>query len=195
MSLLQKFTRSTSTRLKSFARRNGSRIADFDAHSPMYRTRNFTEESRTRLFYDRPFVWGRLPKYAMAWVLSMTFWSGYYIYHRHSGTAFLQEQTRKISRRTLPFVQAMEDVRFVSVQERNYMIIKAVCDYEDPRYFDLYRSRYNQEDFFLSYYKGCTFRHYMDGRMSCTRFWDIKNMKRAEDENGLVGFNEQSIWT
>ena len=46
-------------------------------------------------------------------------------------------------RRTLPFVQAMEDVRYVAVQERNFMILKAICDFEDPALFDLYRNRYN----------------------------------------------------
>ena len=51
--------------------------------------------------------------------------------------------TRKVNRRTLPFVQAMEDVRFCAIQERNYMILKAICDVSDPRMFDLFRSRYN----------------------------------------------------
>ena len=41
----------------------------------------------------------------------------------------------------------MEDVRFVAIQERNYMILKAVCDISNPQYFDLLRNRYNQEDF------------------------------------------------
>ena len=54
---------------------------------------------------------------------------------------------RKINRKVLPFIQAMEDVRYVAVQERNYMILKAICDREDPRYFELMRPRYNQEDF------------------------------------------------
>ena len=43
-------------------------------------------------------------------------------------------------------MQAMEDIKFLAIQERNFMILKAVCDSENPELFDLYRSRYNQED-------------------------------------------------
>lgn len=46
-------------------------IKGYDAHSPMFRNRNFNEERRSRLFSDRPFIWGRLPKYLIAWCLSM----------------------------------------------------------------------------------------------------------------------------
>ena len=52
-------------------------------------------------------------------------------------------QTRKMFRRVVPFVQAMEDVRFVALQERNYMILKAISDAKDPRYMQEFRSRYN----------------------------------------------------
>ena len=40
----------------------------------------------------------------------------------------------------------MEDIRFVAIQEKNYMIIKAICDIEDPSMFEVVRTRYNQED-------------------------------------------------
>ena len=40
----------------------------------------------------------------------------------------------------------MEDVRFVAIQERNFMILRAMCDYEDPRMFDLFRARYSNDD-------------------------------------------------
>ena len=81
----------------------------------------------------------------------MQFWASYYLYMRNSLTAHLQEETRKAYRRTLPFVQAMEDVKYLAITRRNYMILKAVCDHTNPEMFDLFRSRYNQEDFFLSY--------------------------------------------
>lgn len=53
--------------LKNQALRRASRIRDFDAHSPMFRNRHFNEERRSRLFSDRPFIWGRYPKYLIAW--------------------------------------------------------------------------------------------------------------------------------
>ncbi len=64
----------------------------------------------------------------------------------HMCDRHLQDKTKKANRRTLPFIQAMEDIRFVAIQERNFMILKAICDREDPRFFDLFRNRYNQED-------------------------------------------------
>lgn len=81
----------------------------------MFRNRHFNEERRSRLFTDRPFIFGRFPKYLIAWCLSMQFWAGYYLYHKHSHNQHLHEKTKKANRRTLPFVQAMEDVRFVAI--------------------------------------------------------------------------------
>ena len=63
-----------------------ARIKDFEAHSPMFKNRHFNEERRSKLFSDRPFIWGRFPKYIIAFALSMNFWAGYYIYHRHTLT-------------------------------------------------------------------------------------------------------------
>ena len=106
----------------------------------------------------------------------------------------LQEETKRAYRRTLPFVQAMEDVRFCALQERNYMILKAVCDYTDPRSFELFRSRYNQEDHFLSYYRGSTMRNHYDGRYGSGRYAHMKGQRTPEDNRGLVGFQEQSTY-
>jgi len=88
----------------------------------------------------------------------------------------------------------MEDIRFVAIQERNYMILKAICDREDPRLFDLFRSRYNQEDMFVSYYTGTTMKNFYDGKVGRSRFFSMKANRLPEDERGLVAGNEQSIY-
>jgi hypothetical protein len=72
------------------------------------------------------------------------------------------------------------------------MILKAICDRSDPRMFDLFRNRYNQEDLFVSYYIGSTMRNYYDGRMGRSRFWQMKANRTPEDEKGLVGGGEQT---
>src|SRR6056300_821292 len=141
--------RSRTSMFSSSARTKGSRIRDFDAHSPMFRNRHFNEERRSKLFADTPYIWGRLPKFLIAWCISMQFWAGYYLYQKQSLTIHLQEETKKAYRRVVPFVQALEDVRFCAIQERNYMILRAICDYSDPRMFGLFRARYNQEDHFV----------------------------------------------
>ena len=69
---------------KQVAKKRAGRIQDFDAHSPMFKNRNFNEERRSRLFDDRPFMYGRLPKIVLAWMFGMNFWSGYVIYQKHA---------------------------------------------------------------------------------------------------------------
>ena len=81
--LRQAFTANSS---KSKASRT---IRDFDYHSPMFRNRHFNQERRSRIFADRPYIWGRLPKYFLAWALSMQFWAGYYLYHKFTLTTHL----------------------------------------------------------------------------------------------------------
>ena len=84
-----------------------------------------------------------MAKFCIFWVVSMNLWGGYYVYHKSALAMHLQDETKRAYRRTLPFIQCMEDVRFCAVQERNYMILKAVCDYADPRAFEFFRNRYN----------------------------------------------------
>ena len=116
---------------------------DYDSHSPMFKNRHFNDERRSRLFDERPFIYGRLPKLFLAWMFATNMWVGYYLYHRHSLSTHLQERTRKAFRRTVPFIQAMEDIKYIALQERNYMILKAICDYKDPKMFEFLRKRYN----------------------------------------------------
>ena len=84
--------------------RRAGRIRDFDAHSPMFRNRHFNEERRSKLFHEMPDVWGRAAKFLIFWAVSMNFWAGYYVYHKHNLAMHLQEETKKAYRRTLPFV-------------------------------------------------------------------------------------------
>ena len=90
-------------------------MRDYDAHSPMFRNRHFNEEKRSKLFDESPYIWGRMPKFAIAWVATLNFWAGYYLYMKHTLNQHLQEETKKAYRRTVPFVQAMEDVRFLAI--------------------------------------------------------------------------------
>ena len=160
----------------------------------MFRNRHFNEERRSKLFNESPYIWGRAPKFAIAWIITMNFWAGYYLYTKHTLNQHLQEETRKAYRRTLPFVQAMEDVRYCAVQERNYMILKAICDFADPRVFGLLRSRYEQEDIFVSYLFGTTARNWYDGRFGNNRFFHLKTDRVPEDARGLVGLQEVSTY-
>ena len=160
----------------------------------MFRNRHFSEDRRSKLFHELPDIWGRMAKFCVFWVVSMNVWGGYYVYHKSALAMHLQDETKRAYRRTLPFIQAMEDVRYCAVQERNYMILKAVCDYSDPRAFEFFRSRYNQEDHFLSYYRGTSMRNHYDGRYGSGRYMHMKAQRTPEDNRGLVGAQEVSMY-
>ena len=72
------------------------------------------------------------------------------------------------------------------------MILKAVCDAENPELFELFRKRFNQEDIFVSYFRGSSFKNYYDGRSGNSRFFNMKAYRRPEEDNGLVGVQEVS---
>ena len=57
----------------------------------MYRNRHFSEERRSKLFTDAPYIWGRLPKFMIAFICCMQFWAGYYLYHKAALNQHLQE--------------------------------------------------------------------------------------------------------
>ena len=160
----------------------------------MFKNRHFNEERRSKLFSEMPFMWGRLPKFLVAWIIMMQFNAGYYLWHRHSMVQHLQDETRKAYRRSLPFTQAMEDVRYLAITRRNLMIMKAVCDQSQPEMFDLFRARYNQEDFFLSYTRGSTMKNFYDGRYGSENMIHLKTARVPEDERGLVGFQDVSTY-
>ena len=63
-------------------RRRVARNRDYDAHSPMFRNRHFSEERRSKLFNEYPHIWGRGAKFAISWAFVLCFWSSYYVYHK-----------------------------------------------------------------------------------------------------------------
>ena len=103
-----------------------------------------------------------------------------------------QDTTKKAFRKVVPFVQAMEDVRYVALQQRNYMILKAICDSKDSRHLEFLRKRWNADDVFITAVKGASLRSGYDGRFGTSRYWNIKSNRKPEDEEGLVGFQEVS---
>ena len=41
----------------------------------------------------------------------------------------------------------MEDIKFIALEQRNYMILKVICDYSgNEGTFEFLRNRYNQDD-------------------------------------------------
>jgi hypothetical protein len=46
----------------------------------------------------------------------------------------------------LPFVQAMEDIRYTALEQKNYIILKAMAENIHPAVFENVRKRFHQED-------------------------------------------------
>jgi hypothetical protein len=46
----------------------------------------------------------------------------------------------------LPFNQAMEDLRYTAVEQKNYMVIKLLADNVHPGVFENVIRRYNADD-------------------------------------------------
>ena len=82
----------------------------------MFRNRNFNDERRTKLFSERPFIYGRFPKYILTFMLCFNLWSGYYLHHRQSNSIQNRDKTKRCYRKVVPFVQAMEDVHYVALE-------------------------------------------------------------------------------
>lgn len=58
----------------------------------------------------------------------------------------MRQVERKLYRHIVPFVQAMEDVRFTALEMKDYMFVKTICDIKNPGYFENIRWRFHQED-------------------------------------------------
>ncbi len=86
----------------------------------------------------------------------------------------------------------MEDIRYIAIQEWNTMILKALCDSENPELFEVMRNWYNQEDIFISFYWGALSKFSNDQWFGTERLFYIKNWRRPEDEHGLVGKQDVS---
>jgi hypothetical protein len=46
----------------------------------------------------------------------------------------------------LPFNQALEDLRYTAIEQKNYMVIKLLADNIDPSVFENIIKRYNADD-------------------------------------------------
>jgi hypothetical protein len=51
----------------------------------------------------------------------------------------------------MPFVQAMENLRYTALDQKNYMYVKAVADSKGPNVFENVRWRFHQEDILYVY--------------------------------------------
>lgn len=118
----------------------------YTAHSPLQHSRYKLEELRSKIFFEHPPIPNRIPKFFLIFFIMATFSTGVRDKVRRRNKKFTKEEDRKLFRLIVPFVQAMEDVRFTALDQKNYMIIKAVSDAVQPGHFENIRWRFHQED-------------------------------------------------
>lgn len=119
------------------------------AHSPLNISRGKIEEYRSKIFYETPQIPNRMPKYFFLFCIIATTWAAYVDKSRRRQKQYLREEERLLFKQISPFCQAMEDLRFTAIEQRNYMINKAVADQYSPELFEHLRERFTQNDIFI----------------------------------------------
>jgi len=124
----------------------GNNFDQYSAHSPLQSSRFKIDEMRSKIFFEHPPIPNRIPKFIMLFFILATFSTGVRDKVRRRNKKFVREEERKMFRLIMPFIQAMEDVRFTALDQKNYMIYKAVSDAVQPGHFNDIRWRFHQED-------------------------------------------------
>lgn len=124
----------------------GPNFDQYSAHSPLQHSRHRVEELRSKIFFDHPPIPNRIPKFILLFFITAVFSTGVRDRYLRRNKKFTKEQERNIFRLILPFVQAMEDLRFTAIEQKNYMITKAISDTIHPGVFEHVRRRFHQED-------------------------------------------------
>lgn len=118
----------------------------FAYHSPLNISRGKAEEFRSKLFFDSPQVPNRWPKYFIAYSLLASLWMAMMDKNRRRQKQYYREQEVTMFKQILPFVKAMDEIRHTAVEQRSYMLNKAIADRYSPNLFEHIRKRFYQED-------------------------------------------------
>jgi hypothetical protein len=124
----------------------GAYFDQYAAHSPLNISRHKVEEMRSKLFFETPPIPNRMPKFFLLFAVVAIFTTGVRDRILRRQKMFVREQERKMFRFILPFLQAMEDVRFTALEQKFYMEAKAIADMKNPAIWEKIRWRYHQED-------------------------------------------------
>mmetsp|Transcript_31467 Transcript_31467/g.35777 ORF Transcript_31467/g.35777 Transcript_31467/m.35777 type:complete len:181 (-) Transcript_31467:192-734(-) len=126
-------------RLKNFNRRYT------EAHSPQHKARNQMGERRSVLFPFRNAIPFRKYKLWMMVSLTSLFWGTYYITDARKERMKTNEQRTKLERRTLPFLQALEDIQWVAIDKRNDLVCQELFK-DDLEEYQYLKKRFHQDD-------------------------------------------------
>ena len=124
----------------------GAKFDQYTSHSPLQISKHKVDELRSKIFFEHPPIPNRVAKFVMLFAFCSTFMTGLYDKVKRRNKRFTREQDKQMFRLVVPFVQAMEDLRFTALEQKNYMVTKAMCDMKNPSYFENVRWRYHQED-------------------------------------------------
>ncbi len=130
-------------------RMNKESFDSYSAHSPLNISRGRAEELRTKIFYDTPQIPNRVPKFFFLFGTVMTLWMAATEKAAKRNKLFLREEEKKLMSTIIPFNQDMEDLRFTALEQKNYMINKAIADQCSPGFCEKIRQRFNQEDIYV----------------------------------------------
>lgn len=160
-------------------------IDQYSAHSPLHFSRGKVDENRSRLFFETPQVPNRIPKFVFILVAFLTVCGAARDRARRRQKQYLLEQENMLLSQISPFVQAMEDLRFTAIEQREYMIHKAVADQHSPALFEHLRWRFRQEDIYVNDFRQ-EWRNFGQGKPVFNQGLDPNN-RRSQSTYGDKG--------
>lgn len=132
--------------IRKFGKKFFSTLDDPHAHSPFNKAIRGTLEKRSELFPERTDIPGRRAKYviAMSFVLNMIGWKNWIEVQRIF--KWQEAHTKKQQRKAAPFLQAMEDIRYLAMEDRSHILIDELFSKESDEFRANLKSPYFQKD-------------------------------------------------
>ncbi|KRX06912.1 hypothetical protein PPERSA_07075 [Pseudocohnilembus persalinus] len=116
------------------------------AHSPLHKAIFNMEEKRSQLFLDRRRIPGRKAKLLVALGILCQFWGMQQLTEVKNFQKNRDKEMQKLQRKSAPFLQAQNDLRFLALEDKKDLLIQELFDGKPQSYIDSITERYHQKD-------------------------------------------------
>lgn len=128
-----------------FRKPNGDRpsvrLDNYSHHSPLNKATGKIDENRSRLFYQTPPVPNRLAKYLFFYCLMVCYFTGAFLKGIRLHCHFLLEKQNLLLKKIAPHNKALHELRFTAIEQKNFMIYKAVANQYNEVLFETINKR------------------------------------------------------
>jgi len=134
------------------------------ANSPFHTNILNTEERRSRLFPDKRRIPGRKAKCLLVVGMLLQIWGIRKIVEIRRFFRKRDMEIKKQQRKTAPFFQAMADLRYCSLKERNDILMNELFAHKGQDYIKRITQRFNQTDIWAPFAPRYGFMHLRTAR-------------------------------